>query len=255
MPLKYKYKSKDELPAEHQSLYTERDGAWFLNAEGVADSSSLDELRKQKTALEQQLGELNKRFEGIDPDNVRAQLEQKRKLEEEHALKSGEFDKVLQSRTQTMRSDFEKQLSAITGERDTLNKRLTEIQINQGVIIAGTQRGLRPSAIPDITARARSTFKLVNGVPRAFEPDGSTVRVGRDGATPMTVEEWIDSQLSDAPHLFEPNSGSGASGNSDTSSRHQIANPWKRETWNLTKQGELLRNDPAKARAFQAAAK
>jgi hypothetical protein len=253
--LKFKYPSKDQVPSDHAALYTERDGAWFLNAEGVVDSSTADELRKQKSALEQQLNELNKRFDGINPDDVRAQLEEKRKLEEAHALKTGEFDKLLQSRTQTIRSDFEKQLSSVVSERDALTAKLTDIQINQGVIIAGTRRGLRPTAIPDITARARSAFKLVNGVPRAFEPDGSTVRTGRDGVTPMTVEEWIDAQVSDAPHLFEPNSGSGALGNGDSPSRHNITNPWKRETWNLTKQGELTRTDPAKARALQAAAK
>jgi len=254
MQLKFKYPSKDQLPAEHAALYTERDGAWFLNAEDVVDASSFEDLRKQKSALQQQLDELNKRFDGINPDDVRAQLAEKRKLEETQALKTGEFDKLLQSRTQALRTDFEKQLAGVASERDTLNAKLTDIQINQGVIIAGAKRGLRSSAIPDITARARSTFKLVNGVPRAFEADGSTVRVGRDSVTPMTVEEWIDAQVSDAPHLFESNSGSGASGNADTGSRHQITNPWKRETWNLTRQGELLRTDPAKARALQACA-
>src|SRR6266496_6524142 len=46
-----------------------------------------------------------------------------------------------------------------------------------------------------------------------FEADGKTVRYGRDGLTPMTLEEWVDAQVSDAPHLFESNAGSGAAGN------------------------------------------
>ena len=45
---------------------------------------------------------------------------------------------------------------AVTTERDSLNARLTAIQIDQGVITAATKRGLRPTAIPDITARART---------------------------------------------------------------------------------------------------
>src|SRR5687768_14986539 len=153
--LKFKYPSKDQLPPDHVGLYTERDGAWFLDAEGVVDASTADELRKQKSALQQQLDDLNKRFDGINPDDVRAQLEEKRKLEEAHALKTGEFDKLLRSRMQTVRADFEKQLSGVASERDALTAKLTDIQINQGVIIAGSKRGLRPTAIPDITARAR----------------------------------------------------------------------------------------------------
>lgn len=54
-------------------------------------------------------------------------------------------------------------------------------------ITAATKRGLRPTAMPDITARARTVFKLVNGAPRAFEADGTSVRYGRDAhALPKT---------------------------------------------------------------------
>ena len=35
-------------------------------------------------------------------------------------------------------------------------------------------------------------FQLVNGAPRAFEADGQTVRYGKDGITPMTLEEWVE---------------------------------------------------------------
>jgi len=65
-------------------------------------------------------------------------------------------------------------------------------------------------------------FKLVNGVPRAFESDGTTVRYGKDGVTPMTLEEWVDAQTSDAPHLFESNAGGGAAGNPAGVGRVQI---------------------------------
>lgn len=35
MALKFKIKSKDEVPAEHLSPYTDRDGAWHLDVEGA----------------------------------------------------------------------------------------------------------------------------------------------------------------------------------------------------------------------------
>jgi hypothetical protein len=41
---------------------------------------------------------------------------------------------------------------------------LASIQIDQAVVTEATKRGLRPTALPDITARARHTFRLVNGV-------------------------------------------------------------------------------------------
>src|SRR5947209_12634589 len=98
MSLKYKLKSKDEVPAEHQSLYVERDGAFVLDAEGVADKSKLDEFRTNNLALLKQVEDLKSKFAGIDPEQAR-QLEQtKRELEEKAALKAGEVDKVVANR-------------------------------------------------------------------------------------------------------------------------------------------------------------
>ena len=96
------------------------------------------------------------------------------------------------------------------------------IQIDQGVVSVASKRGLRPTAMPDITARARGVFRLVNGVPTAFEADGQTVRPGKDGVTPMTLDEWVDAQVSEAPHLFESNVGGGAAGNKPAPRRADI---------------------------------
>ena len=37
MSLKFKFKSKDEIPAEQAALYVERDGAWVLDVDGADD--------------------------------------------------------------------------------------------------------------------------------------------------------------------------------------------------------------------------
>ncbi len=48
MALKYKYATKQEIPAEHQPFYVERDGAWLLDADGVVSKSKLDEFRAEQ---------------------------------------------------------------------------------------------------------------------------------------------------------------------------------------------------------------
>ena len=55
MALKYKYATKQEIPAEQQSFYVERDGAWLLDADGVVSQAKLDEFRKNNIALTNQL--------------------------------------------------------------------------------------------------------------------------------------------------------------------------------------------------------
>jgi hypothetical protein len=256
MALKFKYKTKEEVPADAAALYVERDGAWVLDVDGATDKAKLDEFRANNIALSSQLAEQKKRFEGIDPDEVRNLADEKRKLEEQQQLKAGEIDKVVENRLKTAKAEWDKQFAGVTAERDSLNSRLTSIQIDQGVITVATKKGLRPTAIPDITSRARSVFKLVDGAPRAYEADGQTVRVGKDGITPMTLDEWVDQQVADAPHLFESSAGGGAAGNGSggAGGSRSVKNPFKKESWNLTEQMKLLKTDPQLAARLKAAA-
>jgi len=257
MALKFKVKSKDEIPAGLETHYVERDGAWVLDADGVADKSKLDEFRTTNVALMKERDDLKKRFEGIDPDEVRRLSEEKQRLEEAQQLKAGETEKVVEARVKAARGELERQVSTLSSERDALNARLVTIQIDQGVVATATKRGLRATAIPDITSRARSVFRLVNGVPTAFESDGQTVRVGKDGTSAMNLEEWIETQVSEAPHLFEANAGSGAAGNGSGGvggGNRSGRNPFRKETWNLTEQMKLQKTDPALAARLKAAA-
>jgi hypothetical protein len=272
MALKFKFKSKDEIPAEQFSLYTEREGAWVLDVEGAVEKARLDEIRVNNAALSKERDELKQRFDGIDPEEARALFAEKQKREEEKLLKGGDdaaaseeaqrqererIEKVIESRIKGVKGELEKQVAQLTGEREALTARLTATQIDQGVITVATKRGLRPTAIADITARARAVFKLVNGVPAAFENDGKSVRYGRDGLTAMTLEEWVDTQVAEAPHLFESNSGGGAAGNASGAAgrSHGLQkNPFKKETWNLTEQMRLQKSDPNLAARLKSAA-
>ena len=246
MALKFKYGKRDEIPAEHTALYVERDGAFVLDAEGVAEKAKLEEFRANNIALTNQL----KRFEGIDPDAVRQLADEKRKLEESAQIKAGEVDKVVAAR---LKVELDRVHAPILAERDALNGRLTAIQIDQAVVSEATKRGLRATAIPDITSRARQNFKLVGGVPQAF--DGEKVRTGKDGVSPMTLAEWVDALVSDAPHLFEANAGGGAAGSGSGGAGNRSGkNPFARATWNLTEQMKLQKTDPSLAARLKAAA-
>jgi len=155
MSLKYKFATKQEIPAEHQAFYVERDGAWLLDADGVVSQTKLDEFRQNNITLTNQL----KRFEGIDPDAIRQLADDKRKLEEAAQIKAGEVDKVIESRVKAARAEWDKTHGVVVAERDTLTGRLTAIQIDQAVVTEATKRGLRPTALTDITARARVTAR------------------------------------------------------------------------------------------------
>ena len=255
MPLKDKYTDLKQIPADDVRLYVERGNEWVLDAEGMADKAKLDEMRQNNIELRKQLEESSRSAAG-KLQHVQSEKERLELIAQGH--KPEEIEKLVTERLKSLRADWDRQFAAVAGERDSLTTRLTAIQIDQGVIATATRRGLRPTAIPDITSRARAVFKLVEGAPQAFEPDGRTVRYGRDGITPMTLEEWVDAQVADAPHLFEANAGGGAAGNgaggAAASARTTTKNPFRKESWNLTEQMLLQKTDPQLASRLKALA-
>jgi hypothetical protein len=135
-----------------------------------------------------------------------------------------------------------------------VNGRLSALLIDDAATSEAAKRGLRSTALPDLKARARQTFKLVGGVPQAF--DGDLPRLGRDGVSPLTLAEWVDALVSDAPHLFEANAGGGAVGSGPggaAGSQRSVKNPYRKESWNVTEQMKLQKTDPQLAARLKAA--
>lgn len=253
MPLRYKYSNKTEIPADVVAFYVEREGAFVLDAEGMVEKTKLEEFRNNNITLKQKLdeaaGKLAK-FDGIDPEAARKVADEKKALEEQ--LKSGQgkdIDTVLTARLKPLQDS----INSLTQERDAANKALREKEMNQAVISAATKRGLRSSAHEDILFRASRSIKFENGVPKVVDGAGN-VRYGSDAVTPMTLDAWVEGQLTDAPHLFESNAGGGAHGNGSGGAVNGSKNPWKRDTFNLTEQGRILKSDPVRAKQLASAA-
>jgi len=134
MALKFKFKTKDEIPAEHLPLYAEREGAWVLDVDGAVEKSKLDEFRNTNVSLIKERDDLKKRYEGIDPDAVKAMADEKRQLEEEKLLNGSphpnplpsaereKIEKVVENRIKGVKADLEKQIATLSGERDALMK-------------------------------------------------------------------------------------------------------------------------------------
>ena len=256
MALKFKFQSKAEIPAEHAALYVERDGAFFLDAEGVVDKSKVDEFRTNNLALKNQLADLAARYEGIDPEAVKTLLAEKAKLEDEKLIKDGEVEKLVENRTKKIVSEAEKRAQSAEQHAAALSARLLENEIERNVVEAATKLGLRASAIPDIKLRARNIFKISGGTVAAVDTDGKTPVFGRDGVTPLTFDEWVTRQVVEARHLFESSAGGGGVGHGSGGVGNRSGkNPFRAGAdWNLTEQMKLQKADPNLAARLRASA-
>lgn len=247
MAMKFKYAKREEIPAEHAAFYVERDGAFVLDVAGAVDKAALDEFRSTNAGLNKALAEFKAKYAGIDPEAVKQLAEEKARLEEEQKLKEGKLSDVIAERIRAA-------VGPLQAERDAAQARLAALLIDQAVVAEATRRGLRATAVPDLTLRARAAVRLVDGAAQVF--DGEKLRVGKDGVTPMSVAEWVESLGAEAPHLFEANAGGGAagSGSGGASGNGGVVNPFAKASYNLTEQMRLLRENPGLAARLEAAA-
>lgn len=258
--LKYKVNDLNEVAEEHRGLYEEKEvggkKVFILKVEGAVDRDRLNEFRDNNITLRKRIEELEESYEGIDlsPEEIKELIAKADQIRSSKAKGNEEVEAEVNARTERLKKEYEAKLNKANEQIGSLTQGLTDLTINQSAVAAATKRGLRASAIPDLTNRARVIFKLVDGKPVAVESDGKTVRYGKD-ATPLTIDEWVEQLTADAPHLFESNSGSGASGSSSGGAgSSKVKNPWKKDSYNLTEQMRITRKDPKAAARLRAEA-
>lgn len=71
---------------------------------------------------------------------------------------------------------------------------------------------------------------------------------------PIGVDDVIKPLKESSPHLFKSNGQGGGYNPSAGGSGAPGTNPWKKETYNLTEQGRILRSDPVQAKQLASAA-
>ena len=233
MALKAQVKSIDDVPEQYRDLYTKVGDVFVLDVDDAEYKSSISEFRDNNIALQRKLEaaggneaeikklqEALKTFEGLDPEAAREAVNKIRDLEEKNLIDAGKIDEVVNQRTERMRADFDGKTSAmqqsleeLKAQRDKLNSRLTEVVIDNELQKAVTGvAAVRQGAMTDVLSRGRHIWSLdENGEPVPMQ--GKEIIYSKDGKQKISMTEWAQSLLMDAPYLFESNSGGGANGN------------------------------------------
>lgn len=160
-------------------------------------------------------GEKLKTFDGIDPVAVKAILTKFASEEEAALLAKGEIDTVLTRRTEHMQAAHAKQIAEANAVAERNAKQAQAFQgrvLDESIRAAIAQAGLHKFAIDDALLAARTMFSLNDdGQAVAIGSDGEPV-LGKDGKTPLSPLEWLESMNEKKPHWWLANaSGGGAS--------------------------------------------
>lgn len=192
------------------------DAAAAIAAAVAEATAGLKAKNEELIAASKKTKDQLKAWEGLDPARVRSLLDQ---VENDEVLKlhtEGKHDDAYNKRMEKERSTWQSKLDALTGEATTyktkaeqLENQVRDLVIDQQVLTSFVaEKGLETAA-PDVVLRAKSAFKIEDGVPIARDAKGEIIR----GATgPITIKEWIASLKTTAPHLFPGSSGAGAGG-------------------------------------------
>lgn len=247
---KFIYTDPAEIPAALKPHYVESNGKWVLDVEGAVPKAQLDEFRDNNVALKAKI----EAFGDLTPDRAKELIEKEKDFKAGNPKTKEEIEAAVQARVAEMKANHETALKAANDKAAKLQTDLESHVIDRALIEAGTELGLRPTATEDLTFRGRQSFRLdEHGRPVAKDKDGNTL-YGPAG-DPLTPKDFVATLTKAAPHLFDSSAGSGAGGSGNKNGGNAVnTNPWKTDTFNLTQQSVMLRENPDQARQMAAAA-
>ncbi len=190
----------NEVPAGLEAHYEDAgNGIYRLKVEGVVPTSQFDEqknklkeFRDNNTELKRRVDELSS-FETMFKSGDFSAEKINAKVKEQASVMSSE-----------MKTAYEAQIAELGASLQTANGRLEKIVLNNAVAAAALKHGVSETALEDVLARAKATFKVVDGELQAADD----VRDAK--GNPYTMDSWMASLADKATHLFKASSGAGA---------------------------------------------
>lgn len=221
MALKFKIKNLEEVAEPFRGLYVKMtDGSYSLEVDGAVDQDRLKEFRDKNIEL---LKEAEK-YKDLNPQKYQELMELQRQRQEKELIDKGEVDQVIAGRIKTMKTEFDTTLAARDQSINTMSRQLESLLIDNTVRTAATKTGVRPEAVDDVLLRAKTVFTIKDGKVAALNEKGEVV-YGKDGTTPLGIEEWSTGLKATAPHLYMGSTGGNAQGNGNGIRTNSNATP------------------------------
>ena len=183
----------------------------------------------------------DKTFSQADLDRVVAERLAREKAKfgdyEDLKRKAAEFDKGQQaqlSEQEKLKAELEAEKAKGSKATEAANQRMMKAELK----LQAAAQGVPADRIAAVMKRA----------------DTAALNVGDDGEV-AGAEEAIKACLKANPFLLAGVQGGPNLGGNPNGGKPGEANPWKKETFNLTKQAQILRENPTLAAQLKAAAK
>ena len=207
MPIKFRLDTLEGLDTTIAALYSKADdGKYYAQVEGAVAKERLDEFRTNNINLTRDL-ETARAESGswkTKYDDLKANAPKK----DDYVLKT-DVDDMVNTRVATMKEEHDAALKERDDKLANQDTQLSSLLIDSAVRRAATEHKVLDTAVDDVILRAKMSFKVEDGKAVAYDDKGNVV-YGKDGSTPQSIGEWVESLKGSAGHLFEGSQGSGA---------------------------------------------
>jgi hypothetical protein len=187
--------------------------------------------------LDSVIGDINKELPKhfIPKDKYNEVAEAKKKLEADLQARDAQLE----------------QLKQAAGNSEELKAQIEALQAENKKAAEEWQAKMAQMKLDFALERALTTAKAKN--PKAVKALLDMEKVKLDGEQLLGLDDQLKALQQSDPYLFGE-SGKVGSGTNPPGAGNPEANPWKKDSWNLTQQGKILLEDPAKATRMKAEA-
>lgn len=256
--LKTVYEAQDDVPEHLRDSYIEKDGKFIIDIEDLDNHPA---VRGLKTAMEAQkqekrkaIGELTllkekiaKVPEDFDPDayhTLKAKLEEyetdpDRGKDDAAAREAVAARKMLEQKINNMERAHKEALEKKEADIKKKSTFISQLLIDDGLTKALINVGVGKEFMKAAKALLREDVKVVE------EGDEYNALVETDTG-PLDIDRYVqDWAASDDGKAFIPPARGGDAGGSNKPTKPLTVekNPWTKDSWNLTEQGRIMKNN------------
>ena len=251
----------DVLRSEYKEAEIDGKKVFVLD---VADPQALPQVKALKVALDREkndrrtaatkLREAEAKISAL-PEGFDAEDYARMKMEDEERQKNpgagqAELKQMFEQRLINVEKKRQEEVAARDLEIERLKTQAERREVKDKLATAVDSEGIAPHFREAVIAVLEPKVKTsrddeTGNVDVFFETDLGTAPVSE------FVKNWAQSDA--GKHFVVKPTGGGAQGGGKQRGDTE-ANPWKKDTWNLTQQGQIIRTEPDRARRLQRAA-
>lgn len=252
MAFKLTLDSLEGLSEDIAKEYVEKDGKYVIQVEGMKTQADIDAVQKSLTAARTEASGFKAKLALLGDRKVEDVVAQLDRIPELEAASKGQLDEaklkeMAEARARAIvapiereRDGFKAQLSEKDQVIETFKTKEATRTIHDQIKTAAKKAGVIDEAMEDAINAGERLFVLEEGTGKAVVKEGAPVTQG------LEPKDWLADLQSKKPHWFGASGGGGAGGNRGGGAGAEV-NPFSHDGWNMTKQGQLMQSDPARA--------